>query len=353
MLRRQTGGDYLVLPGLTTISLRELAGQDTSDAPPLDLGLLKALRAHSDLIWLMAGTTADIAALQVFPGQPTLLLEIEGYARMGGFRFQEGDWPGALETFSNGPAVLLAPVVARRLGVGLGDPVILETVRGPAAFRVAGIGESEFTTCVLDLADSREHFGTNEVNAVMVQARPGADPKTVRRMLVDTVQDHGGTLLPLSQASAQLREVFRQARLSINLLIGVTGLVAGLGVISAMFAAVAERRHELGLLRAIGGTRRQVAWLILAEAAWLGTAAAVLGIALGWGITFFFLVVAQRTLGFYGEGLTSFAAWLPLVTSSAAGLVLWPSLTMLGAVIPARQAARLPIVQALYQATPG
>jgi len=36
-----------VLPALTTISFRELAGQDTSDVPPLDPGLLAALKAMS------------------------------------------------------------------------------------------------------------------------------------------------------------------------------------------------------------------------------------------------------------------------------------------------------------------
>ena len=350
---RLTGGDYLVLPSLTTISLRELAGQDTSDVPPLSPELLATLEGLGDRVWLMGGTTADIEALQVFPGQPTLLLDIKGYARMGGFRFQAGDWPGALGAFRRGPAVLLTPVIARRLGVGLGDPLWLDTLQGPLGFSVAGIGDSEFTTCVLDLADGATYFGANEVNAVEVQVRPGADAEAVRQALLDAVQVHGGTLLPLGQAVAQLRQIFGQARLAISLLIGVTGLVAGLGVVNTMLVSVAERRREIGLLRAVGATRQQVGRLVLAEMAMLGMAASLVGTALGWGGTLLFLAVAQTYLGLLSGGTSSLATWLPLLAASGAGLVFWPLLAMLSGLAAALHAAQLPVVQALHETRPG
>ncbi len=350
---RLSGGDYLVLPGLTTISLRELAGQDTSDVPPLSPGLLAALEDLADQVWLMGGTTADVAALQVFPGQPTLLLDVEGYARMGGFRFRAGDWPGALAAFRRGPAVLLAPVVARRLDVGLGDTVRLDTPHGLVDLTVAGIGDSEFTTCVLDLADGTAYLGASEINAVEIQIRPGADREAVRRALLDAVQTHGGTLLSLGQVSAQLRGMFDQARLAIGLLIGVTGLVAGLGVVNAMLASVAERRREIGLLRAVGATQRQVGRLVLTEMAILGTASALLGTALGWAVTSLFLAVARTHLGLAAGQASSLAAWLPLLVGSGLGLALWPLLAMLGGLAPALQASRQPVIQALYETRPG
>jgi putative ABC transport system permease protein len=349
---RLTGGDYLVLPGLTTISLRELAGQDTSDVPPLDPGLLAALEDLEGQVWLMRGTTADVEPLQVFSGQPTLLLDVEGYAHMGGFRFQAGDWPGALDAFRRGPSVLLTPVVARRLGAGLGDRVHLDTLHGPVEFTVAGVGDGEFTTCVLDLADGATYFGANEVNGVEVQVRPGADPGAVRRALLDAVQTHGGTLLSLGQVLGQLREMFHQAQSAIGLLIGVTGLVAGLGVVNAMLASVAERRREIGQLRAIGATRLQIRRLILSEAGALGAAAALIGTPLGWAITLLFLGVARACLGLAGEGTASLAAWLPLLAASAASLVLWPLLAILAALVPAMQGSRLPVIQALSETAP-
>jgi putative ABC transport system permease protein len=350
---RLAGGDYLVLPGLTTISLRELAGQDTSDVPPLGPELLAALEHLEDQVWLMSGTTANIEPLQVFPGQPTLLLDIEGYAQMGGFRFHEGNWSDALGAFRQGPAVLLTPVVARRLNVGMGDQVQLDTLNGPVNFRVAGIGDSEFTTCVLSLADGMTHFGANEVNGVEVQIRPDGDPQTVRRALLDAVQEHGGTLLSLNQALGQLRQMFRQARVSIDLLIGITGLVALLGVINTTLTSVTERRREFSLLRAVGATRLQLNGLILTEMAILGTAAALIGIILGWVTTLCFSFAARTYLGLTGESLVSPVTWRPLIAASAAGLVLWPFLAVLSGLVPSLRAARLSVIETLHEGIPG
>jgi hypothetical protein len=89
--------------------------------------------------------------------------------------------------------------VGRRLEAGPGDIVHLENRQGAVDFLVAGVGDSEFTTCVLDLADGATCLGANEVNAVMVKLRPAADPSTVLQALRDAVCQHGGTLLPLSQ----------------------------------------------------------------------------------------------------------------------------------------------------------
>jgi putative ABC transport system permease protein len=346
-LGRVVGGDYVVLPGLTTISLRELAGQDTSDVPPLSAGLLAALEDLRGQAWLMPGTTANIGALQAFSGQPTLLLDIEGYARLGGFHFQEGNWADALAAFQRGPAVLLTTAVARRLDVALGDTVRLETLQGAVDFRVAGVGDSEFTTCILDLADGATYLGANEVTAVLVKVRPGADSGAVRQALRDAVRGHGGTLLPLSQVMDQLRQIFRQAQLSIGLLIATSGVVVALGLVNASLSSVAERRREIGLLRAVGATRRQVIRLLLAEAGALGGAGAVLGLILGWGTTLVFLAVARRTLGLNGAAASNPSAWLPLLAASLATLVFGPLLGMAGTLAAAMAAARLPVLRAL------
>ena len=347
---RLAGGDYLVLPALSTISLRELAGQDTSDVPPLEPALLAALEGMSDDVWLMGGTTAEVEALEVFPGQPTLLLDIEGYAQMGGFRFQEGSWPQALAAFRRGPAVLLAPVVARRLGVGLGDSLDLPAPGGPVSLAVAGIGDSEFTTCILDLSDGQMYLGVNEVNAVMVQVRPAADASRVRQALAGAVQEHAGTLLPMSQVSAQLGQIFGQARLGTSLLIAASGLVALLGIVNAMLSSTVERRREIGLLRAVGATPQQVTGMVVTEGAILGFAAALLGVAFGVACTLLFATVVGPSLGLStSAGLGGWAVWRPLLTASAAGLVAWPLLAMASAALPAVTVARLPVIQALYE----
>ena len=256
---------------LSTITLRR--DSDTF-LPP---SLLAELEKLGDQVWLMRGTTADIEELRLFPGQPTLLLDIRGYARMGGFRFEAEDWASALDLFEQGPALLLAPVVARRLNVGLGDDVYLSTYRGPVSFRVAGIGDSEFATCVLDLADGMAYLGANEINGVMIQIRPGVLVETVRQRLLNTAHTYGGTLLSTSQVAAQLQAISRQGQLSVGLLIGIIGLVVLLGVMNSVMSSVMERRREIGLLRAVGATRRQIERLILIEMTITGMMAGLIG----------------------------------------------------------------------------
>ncbi|MBN1660413.1 MAG: ABC transporter permease [Anaerolineae bacterium] len=343
-----SGGDYLLLPDVAALSLGELAGQDTSGLPPLSPSLLAALDARGDGAWIMRGTTASVPALEVFPGQPTILLDVGAYARMGAFRFRQGSWPEALAAFERGPAVLLVPAVARRLGAGPGDLVRLDTVRGPIDFTVAGVGDSEFTTCVLSLADGQAYLGANEVNAALVKLRPGTDPATVRSALRSAVRTHGGTLLSLREAAGRLQGTFQQARLAMGLLSGLSGLVALLGVVSATLSSVAERREEIGLLRAVGAARPHVARLVLAEAGLLGAVAAGVGTLLGWAVTLIFFWIARAQLGLGSQGLPGPGAWAPLLAATAAAWLLWPGLAMLAALVAARAAARLPILEALF-----
>ena len=95
-----------------------------------------------------------------------------------------------------------------------------------------------------------------------------------------------------------------------------------------------------------------MAGLILAEAAILGTMSAVIGTALGWTISLLFLGVARTYLGLSGEGTSSLAIWIPLIVASVVGLALWPLLAMLGGLSPTVYAARLPVIQALYETAP-
>jgi putative ABC transport system permease protein len=129
------------------------------------------------------------------------------------------------------------------------------------------------------------------------------------------------------------------------LLVAASGAVAGLEVVNASLSSVAERRREIGLLRAVGTTRRQVIDLLLAEAGVLGGAAAVLGLILGWGVTLAFLAVARGTLGLSGAAARNLGAWTPLLAASLGVLVLGPLLGMVATLA----AARLPVLRALAQ----
>jgi len=64
------------------------------------------------------------------PGSPAIAVDPRPFLEIGNFDFYQGDPQTALAWMERGPALLLQPVVAERLGVEVGDTVPVETRRG-------------------------------------------------------------------------------------------------------------------------------------------------------------------------------------------------------------------------------
>ncbi|MGN8027878.1 FtsX-like permease family protein [Microbacterium sp. 22242] len=131
-------------------------------------------------------------------------------------------------------------------------------------------------------------------------------------------------------------------------LVAVSAVIAAVGLVNLLTIGVVQRRRELGLLRAIGLSSRQVRRMVLLEAAHITIAATatglVLGIAYGW-------IAAQSLLGsvpalpdFHPAGLIApVVPWAP-ITAIVAGTAL---LTLFASVAPTRLATRVAPVEAL------
>jgi putative ABC transport system permease protein len=123
----------------------------------------------------------------------------------------------------------------------------------------------------------------------------------------------------------------------VYVLLALDIVIALLGIANSLSLAVHERTRELGLLRAVGQTRRQTRSMVRWESvviAVFGTAAGVaLGAALGTGIA------ASAALPVHGAGVTPAQAIAFLVAGSIAGVI--------AAARPARRSARLDILRAL------
>lgn len=132
------------------------------------------------------------------------------------------------------------------------------------------------------------------------------------------------------------------------ILVAISAVIASVGLVNLLTIGVVQRRRELGLLRAIGLTGRQIRLMVLLEAVHITVAATitglVLGIAYGW-------VAAQSLLGslpvmpdFEPAGLVAPAVpWAPVV----AIVVATAALTLIASVTPTRLATRVAPVEAL------
>jgi putative ABC transport system permease protein len=129
-----------------------------------------------------------------------------------------------------------------------------------------------------------------------------------------------------------------QLLLLINALLVLSVLIAVLGVVNTLVLSVIERTRELGLLRAIGMSRRQVRRMVRLESVVISVYGAVLGVALG---TFFGVSLTKAVSD---QGSTQLVI---LYAELAAFLVLGAVVGMLAAAFPARRAGRLRILDAI------
>jgi putative ABC transport system permease protein len=121
-------------------------------------------------------------------------------------------------------------------------------------------------------------------------------------------------------------------------LLGLSVIIAILGVINTLSLSVIERTREVGLLRAVGVTRRQLRTMIRLESVVVAVLGGVLGTLMG------VLFGAAMVTALKDDGLTELAIpWLWL-----AGFLLLAAVAgVLAAVFPARRAARLDVLKAI------
>jgi putative ABC transport system permease protein len=148
-----------------------------------------------------------------------------------------------------------------------------------------------------------------------------------------------------ADAKVQTREEFKTNFIKpikkiLNLLYALLALsviVSLVGIINTLVLTVYERTRELGMLRAVGMTRRQVRMMIRYES----IVTALMGAALGITVGVFLAALVTRPLA--SQGIVFAIPWLQLVYFVVAAILVG----ILAAVIPARHAARLNVLQAL------
>ena len=251
-----------------------------------------------------------------------------------------------LELERGAPLVVLGERLARELFVGA-DP-IGEVVRvGDRRMRVVGVLAPRGTQLGIDLdevalvplATAMAMFNRNSLFRILIEADPGVPLESLRdRALELLVQRHGEedvTLLTEDAVRDSLSAILNALTLALGAIAAISLTVAGIGIMNVMLVAVAERSAEIGLLRAVGASRRQVRACFLVEAAMLAAAGGALGLAAGW--------LGTRVLvGIWPALPAAPPAW---AVASAAALSL--AVGTLFGWLPARRAARLDPVAAL------
>jgi putative ABC transport system permease protein len=238
--------------------------------------------------------------------------------------------------------VMLHTSAAEGEGLSVGDTMNMEFAStGVRPMRIVGIYDE--SRLVDDFVISLESFQSNFSQQldwlVLLKLAPGASPDAVRRDLQALEREFPNVQI---QNQVEVREAQEE---QINAVLGLVSallslavLVALLGIVNTLVLSVYERTRELGLLRAVGMSRRQVRKMIRWESVVIALIGGVLGLAVG----VFFGWALVRALA--DEGVTDFAvpAGQLVIFLLAAGLV-----GIVAAIWPARRAARLDVLRAI------
>jgi putative ABC transport system permease protein len=188
--------------------------------------------------------------------------------------------------------------------------------------------------------DVLEQGGLTPLDAmVFVTKDPAARTAAVRATIEEVIRDLPTVTVKDPEGfAAEQKEQVNQFLYLIYGLLGLSVIIAILGVVNTLGLSVIERTREIGLLRAVGLTRRQLRTMIRLEAVVVAVLGGVLGTLMGvlFGST---MVIALKD-----QGLTDLAVpwpWLGgfLALAALAGV--------LAAVLPARRAARLDVLKAI------
>ncbi|WP_240942622.1 ABC transporter permease [Planosporangium thailandense] len=251
---------------------------------------------------------------------------------------------GSLAALDGGGVVLAANVATER-HLHLGDSLPMTLPRdGQQQLRIVGLMDDASaralsTSYVISLATYAAHYNENVDASVMVALAHGVKPQQARTALGKAIADFpNAQIRNQAEAAAGRAAAIDQVFGLITVLLCFAVLIALLGITNTLALSIVERTREIGLLRAVGMTRRQLRSMIRAEAVLVAAVAVVVGVVVGLGL-------AAATLG----GLSSD---MPLVVrvpvARLLAVVAAAVLAGLAAgLLPARRAARLDVLTAI------
>ena len=265
--------------------------------------------------------------------QPVILAGtwFDQVAKMNSWWKLEGGWVSSRDDHEH---CLVGFTAARQLGLAPGSSVQLRSGDHDVSLAVAGIvttGGAEDNQILTNLDSAQALaglFGRVSLVQVSVSGTP-EEIEEVTRKLADSLP--GFDVRAVRQIAAAEGTILGRIRGLIFWTIAMILVLSMLGVLASMAALAMERRRDVGLMKALGGTVQRIMRLFLVEAATLGAVGGVLGFLLG--------VVLARWMGerIFGVAISARLEVFPITIALTIGAALAGAfpLRLLGRVRPA------------------
>jgi putative ABC transport system permease protein len=334
-LDKSMGSDYLLMPQSIVLS-----GGNIGAGPQLVQSVRETPGIAAATTWRLATSKAGGDDVQVVGIDPVT------YRKLFGLVFSAGDPDTAYAELDTGRTVIANGIFAAQKGLKMGQDLVLLTSEGPQAYRLVGIGAEYLNAKLATVYISQDNLArdfhvTNDL-LIMANRNQDADPTVVRTALEGVVQDYPAFSLFASDEWRQAVERASRANMGVVYVLMVTLTIPSLiALVNTLAINVLERTREIGTLRAVGATRRQVGRMVLAESLLLAATGTAFGLLAGVWLGYVLVAAVDATV----LPMPYFFPLAGVLLTIAVGLLLG----VLGAMIPARQAARLNIVAALHQ----
>jgi putative ABC transport system permease protein len=296
------------------------------------------------------------------PGQGNLLIlgvDMTGDRSLRQYELESGDEAvidDPLVFLAQPDSVIVTDTFARDNKLGIGSQVPMSTMEGDKLFTVRGIMKSSGLAsafggnlAIMDIYAAQKVFGRgrrfDRIDLAVQASSRVEDVKTKLEALLGS----GFQVESPSARGQQFESISRIYAVTANIT-SAFALFIGMFIIYNTFQiAVTQRRSEIGILRALGATRRQVRTIFLGESVVAGFAGSSLGLLLG-------MAIARGMTGYIGAllgevfGIAQKAEEIstnPALMIFAVALGIMTS--VVAAYIPARNAARVDPVQALQK----
>ena len=297
------------------------------------------------------GLSEKVAAV---PGVAHVTEGAFGFAVVGGTRVMlDGFSPGTADPLYHaldqqtrgevlaGRGVVLSQNLGKIFHVRAGDQLRMQTPHGVQQTTVLAV-VPYFSTVIgtvgMGLDQMRTWFDRPVTTTLQIAAAPGVD---ARRLLTEIrgVVPAPNYVYDGRAELAGLEAPMHQSMFIANAVWIIVVFVAAVALLNTLTLSVLERRRELGVLRAMGSSRRFALQMVLAEAAGIGVVGGVLGLAFGLTDQWLFSLVSGDMMNFQVSFRPS-----PMALVFTIGAV---AISLLGSVPPARRAARLNIIEAV------
>ncbi|MCX7039408.1 MAG: ABC transporter permease [Spirochaetes bacterium] len=343
VLRKSLGSDYLFVPPSVGVWQNNV-GATTSLAERLRA--IDGVERVSTLRFAAAALDAPARTVKGGTSQTVSILGIDpvDYPLVSTLTFNDGSAAQAYAALAEGRSLIVNPILAASIGVRVGDVVPLQTPEGRLEYRVVGIASdflnAKIATAFISQAAMAKDFHRTEDVFIQLNLRAGADAAAAGAAIKNAAADY--PQFSVFEGKAYFKEMsglFAAIFPALYLLFIFMTLPALISTLNTLAISVIERTREIGVLRAVGTTRGQVQRIVLAESLLL----AAFGIAFGLASGLYLGYLLVRTMSGLGFPCFYIFPWQGVTAAVIVGL----GVGVLAAIVPARKAARLQIVEAL------